>query len=176
VENSCKKGKQKHRFRGVHDNNLVGLIRKYSNQNILSRLRQVGEQVASTPQRKPSAANRSARPFPIERRLHPDTLVELVDAYRQGTSTLELCKRYNLGKGTVLKILAEHDVPMRQQQHLSAAQVERAVEQYQAGDSLATIAKQLGSTATTVRRMLQARGVVMRAAGGSNPMRKRRNL
>lgn len=153
---------------------LVGLIRKYSNQDTLTRFSQAVEQ-AKANRRKPSKKPQVTPTFKVTRRLSADTIAELVEAYRQGTSTLELQKRYDLGKGTVLKLLADHNVPMRQQQHLTEAQIDKAVEQYQAGDSLATIAKQIGSTATTVRRLLQARGVVMRPAGGANPMRRRRD-
>ncbi|WP_280314727.1 hypothetical protein [Nocardia wallacei] len=60
-------------------------------------------------------------------------------------------------------------------QPLTEHQIDQAAELYAAGDSLATIGRILGSTATTVRTVLKARGITMRPAGGSNPMRKKRN-
>ncbi|MBH0781876.1 helix-turn-helix domain-containing protein [Nocardia bovistercoris] len=149
---------------------MVGLIRKYSNQDTLTRFSQAVEQ-AKANRRKPGKKPQVTPTFKVTRRLSADTIAELVEAYRRGTSTLELQKRYHLGKGTVLKLLADQGVPMRQQQHLTESQIDKAVEQYQAGDSLATVAKQVGSTATTVRRVLNERGVAMRPSGGGRRRR-----
>lgn len=151
---------------------MVGLIRKYSNQNILPRLRQVIEQVEASSKREPTPSHQSVQPYRIDRRLSPGQLAELVAAYKRGTSTPKLCEQYDLSKGSVLKILADHGVTMRQARHLTEAQIEKAVEWYQAGDSLTTIGKRLGSSPTTVQRALVTRGIPMRPAGGSKPMRK----
>lgn len=40
---------------------------------------------------------------------------ELVAAYRSGASTNQLCRRYDISKGGVLKHLADHGVNMRYQ-------------------------------------------------------------
>jgi len=145
---------------------LVGLIRRYSNHYDAQQLQDLIYQVESTPKRKPAKATEKIKPFRVDRRLSPETIAELVDAYRHGTNTPELCQRYQIAKGSVLKILNEHGVTMRRQP-LTNHQIGQAAELYVAGDSLATIGHILGSTATTVRAALKARGIGMRPAGGS---------
>jgi AraC-like DNA-binding protein len=134
---------------------------------MLDHLRQVAERVEATPKREPSLIDQPVRPYRIDRRLSPDQITELVTAYQSGTSTPKLCQQYGLSKWSVLKILNDHGVPMRQPRHLTEAQIDQAVGQYEAGDSLVTIARQLGSSPTTIHRALTARGVPMRPAGGS---------
>lgn len=152
---------------------FVGLIRHYSNRYNATHLQEVIDQVDSTPKRKRAKASEGIKPFRVDRRLTPDQIAELVEAYRQGVGTPELCYCYQLAKGSVLKILKEHGVTMRRQP-LTEHQIDQAVDLYAAGDSLATIGRHLGSTATTVRAALQARGIGMRPAGGSRPGRTRK--
>ncbi|WP_239476653.1 helix-turn-helix domain-containing protein [Nocardia arizonensis] len=150
----------------------MGLIRRYSNLYSLSHLQEVIARVSAAQKRQQVHGQPPVRRYRIDRRLTPEVIAELVDAYRQGTSTPTLCEQYNLSKGSVLKLLAQHGITMRHQP-LTDLQIDRAVEQYRAGDSLATIAKQLDSAATTIRSALAARGIGMRPAGGGNPMSRR---
>jgi hypothetical protein len=97
----------------------------------------------------------------------------LVADYKRGISTPKLCKQYDLSKWSVLKILNDHGVSMRFQS-LTDEQIDQAVERYQAGDSLATIARHLGSSPTTVQRALISRGVAIRPKGGWHRARRSR--
>lgn len=100
-----------------------------------------------------------------ERRLPQQTIAELVAGYLEGRPTTELTHQFGLGKSTVLRLLREHDVPMRNQ-GLPPEQVIEAARLYQSGWSLAKIAAHLGvSTKHVHDRLLTAR-VVMRDSHG----------
>ncbi|MEV0357684.1 helix-turn-helix domain-containing protein [Nocardia sp. NPDC050697] len=103
------------------------------------------------------------RTFRLDKRVSPETVAELVAAYVGGTPTPELCKRYNISEGGILKLLKEQGVAMRRQ-GLSASQIDQAVRLYADGNSLRAISAQLGSSSSTVRDALLARGVTMRPA------------
>lgn len=104
----------------------VGLLQDYSKYDVVG-LRPLIERIESTPKR----ASTSTNTVPVERRLHrrlsPDTIAELVAAYQSGTSTNELCRRFNVSKGGALRLLAEHGVPMRQQP-MTEDEIDRAVQ------------------------------------------------
>ncbi|OXR47129.1 hypothetical protein B7C42_00251 [Nocardia cerradoensis] len=93
----------------------------------------------------------------------PEAVTELVIAYQAGIPTTELCKRYDISKASILKLLAEHGVTMRRQP-LTTDQINQAAKLYADGNSLRTIAVQLDSSFSTVREALIARGVQMRPA------------
>ena len=103
----------------------------------------------------------------IDRRLPAETIDELIQAYRNGTPTTQLRKRYCLSQGSVIKILHEHGVEMRGQ-GLADSDVSAAAELYRGGMTLAQL-NRFGVSANAVRRALVAAGVVMRAQGGSKP-------
>ncbi|HEY2089952.1 MAG TPA: hypothetical protein VGH54_28515, partial [Mycobacterium sp.] len=65
----------------------------------------------------------------IERRLEADIIKQLVQDYEAGTPSTELTERYELGKGTVLKLLRAHGVTIRRQ-GLSPAQIQEATALY----------------------------------------------
>lgn len=157
----------------------MGLIRRYSNHAQAHHLHDLAEQATSAQSAPcttthPSQVDRPSQHFHINRRLSPSTIIELVAAYKAGTNTPELCERYNIAKGSVLKLLQDHGVTMRRQP-LTEHQIDQAVTLYEAGQSLATIGTQLGSSPTTIRAALNTRGVVMRPAGGSKPGHKRQH-
>ncbi|WP_280378055.1 helix-turn-helix domain-containing protein [Nocardia wallacei] len=114
----------------------------------------------SSPRRPAQAPPKARR---IDRRLPPETVAELVAAYEAGTGTPELCKRYSISEGSILKLLTDHGIQMRRQ-GLTDTQIRRAEKLYADGNSLRTIANQLGSSFSTVREALIARGVQMRPA------------
>jgi hypothetical protein len=68
----------------------------------------------------------SVKPHRLNRRLSAEMTAELVDAYKSGIGTPELCKSYELSKGGLLKILREHGVQMRCQP-MSEDEINRAV-------------------------------------------------
>ena len=74
----------------------------------------------------------------VDRRLSPETIAELVQAYRDGASTTELRRHYELSQGSVIKLLHEHSVAMRNQ-GLVGGDVAIATELYQSGATLAQL-------------------------------------
>lgn len=68
-----------------------------------------GETSKRRPQRTPG------RIHSVRKRLGPDAIQQLVIHYEAGQSTAALTEAYGLGKGTVLDILTEHGVKMRDQ-------------------------------------------------------------
>ncbi|CAN5667437.1 hypothetical protein BH09ACT8_BH09ACT8_15530 [soil metagenome] len=106
--------------------------------------------------------------MPKERRLHrrlsADTIAELVASYQSGESTNSLCRRFCISKGGVLKLLADHDVVMRQQS-MTSYEIDRAVQLYVDDElSIRAIGKQLGKSKGSVWKALHDRGVPMRPA------------
>ena len=78
----------------------------------------------------------------IDRRLPAETIDELIQAYRKGTPTTQLRKRYCLSQGSVIKILHEHGVEMRGQ-GLADSDVSAAAELYRGGMTLAQLGNRL---------------------------------
>jgi len=72
---------------------------------------------------------------------------------------------YNLGKGTVLRLLREQGVQLRRQR-MSPDEVEQAIQLYGHGLSIATVGAQLGYGDGTIWRALKRAGVTMRDSHG----------
>jgi hypothetical protein len=117
---------------------------------------------------------REVAPLPqtqrVDRRLSAETIAELVQAYRDGTGTPELRRRYGLSQGSVITILHSHGVEMRGQ-GLADNDIPTAAELYRSGTTLAQLGEHFGSSPNAIRRALVSAGVVMRARGGSKPRR-----
>jgi hypothetical protein len=97
--------------------------------------------------------------------LQRDVITQLVADYQAGVETTELTERYQLGKGTVLKLLREHGVAMRRQ-GLSPDEIDEAVGLYAAGWSLAKIGERLGRAHTVIRKALLDQGMHLRPRNG----------
>jgi hypothetical protein len=67
------------------------------------------------PCRQCGASHNVKPPHEAVRRLGPERVAELVHGYEQGTPTTELTRRYRLSKGTVLRLLREQGVVLRNQ-------------------------------------------------------------
>ena len=80
----------------------------------------------------------------VDRRLSPDTIAELVQAYRDGASTTELRRHYELSQGSVIKLLHENSVAMRNQ-GLVGGDVATATELYQSGATLAQLGERFSA-------------------------------
>ncbi len=72
---------------------------------------------------------------------------------------------YNLGKGTVLRLLREHGVQLRRQR-MTAAEIEQAIQLYQAGNSLVAVGAKLGYDHGTIWQALKRAGVPRRDSHG----------
>lgn len=101
----------------------------------------------------------------VARRLEPDTVARLVQDYESGVESTELTDRYQLGKGTVLRLLRQHGVTIRRQ-GLSRGEVEEAIQLYAAGWSLARIGGKFGHAPTVIRKALLDAGVDPRPRNG----------
>lgn len=92
----------------------------------------------------------------LDRRLSQETIAELVAAYQAGSSTPELCKRYELSKGGVLKLLRDAGVEMRRR-GLTDEQIELAVRLYGQGLGYAEIGRRIGKAKSSVREAVRGR-------------------
>jgi hypothetical protein len=150
---------------------LLELLKRYSKPVYQGRrLRRM----VDLAEKSAKAQIRTTEPLPqtqrVDRRLSAEAIAELVQAYRDGVSTPELRRRYELSQGSVIKVLHAHGVEMRGQ-GLDKSDVAVAAELYGEGETLAQLGEQFGVSANAVRRALVAAGVVMRARGGSKPRR-----
>jgi transposase-like protein len=141
--------------------NLVGLLGNYSKHDAQG-LRRLVERIGSVSKRPVTSADSSVQIRKLDRRLSPDTIAELVDAYRTGTSTNQLCRRYDVSKGGILKLLAEHNVPMRYQP-MTEDEINQAVRLYVDKElSTHAVAATLRKSKGSVWKALHERGITMR--------------
>jgi DNA-binding CsgD family transcriptional regulator len=103
--------------------------------------------------------------LPIQRRLGPDEVIELVAAYRQGIPVEELAASFQINRTTVLGHVRRHGVPKRDRRALRQDDVERAVTLYAEGRSADWVAAELWVAPGTVRRALKDAGVTLRPRG-----------
>jgi len=135
------------------------LMQRYSNQaSIWEHLRRVQRTLArvGTPRRiepEPTPAVRAR----LDQRFDAETRARLVADYQAGTSTNQLMKDYDIGKGSVLRLLREAGVTLRNQR-LSPAALESAVSLYNSGLSLKVVGERLGFSIDAVRAGLLRAG------------------
>lgn len=141
--------------------NLVALAYRYSHRNDLARRWQRLSNEAATVQPTEPRNEAEQRPKLLQLRLTPAEIELIVAEYKAGAHCTDLATKHKIAKASVLKILEEHGVPKRRQT-LTAAQVDEAVRRYEGGQSLARVAASLGTGATTINRVLKARGVRIR--------------
>jgi len=118
---------------------------------------------ASTRQNHPKSP--TPRVHTARRRLSPDTIQQLITDYQAGTPSTQLMLTYNLGKGTVLRLLRDHGVEPRRQR-MSSDHIEQAIQLYQGGNSLVGVGAKLGYDHGTIYRALRRAGVSMRDSHG----------
>jgi hypothetical protein len=93
---------------------LLELLKRYSKPVYQGRrLRRM----VDLAEKSAKAQIRTTEPLPqtqrVDRRLSAEAIAELVHAYRDGVSTPELRRRYELSQGSVIKVLLAHGVEMR---------------------------------------------------------------
>lgn len=103
--------------------------------------------------------------LPVQRRLGPGEVTELVAAYRQGVPVEELATSFRVNQTTVLGHVRRHGVPKRNRRAIRADDLDRAVKLYAQGRSADWIAEELEVAASTVRQTLKDAGVEMRPRG-----------
>jgi hypothetical protein len=146
-------------------------MKRYSNPvyqgRQLRRIVEIMDESAKMPIREPVGLPQTQR---LDRRLPAETIAALVQAYRDGVSTTELRRRYEISHGSVIKILHGHDVTMRNH-GLADSDVSTAAALYRGGANLAQLGERFGLSPNAVRRALVSAGVVMRERGGNQPRR-----
>ncbi|WP_330231704.1 helix-turn-helix domain-containing protein [Nocardia sp. NBC_00508] len=139
----------------------VDLLGRYSKCWQAEQLRKIVKLVEHTPPRRPAKPSSKVQARRLDRRLAATTIAELVDDYKAGTSSNQLCEQYNLSKGGLLKILRDHGVEMRYQP-MTEDEIVWAVRLYGEGQSLNAVARQLGKAKGSVWKALRERGVRLR--------------
>jgi hypothetical protein len=143
----------------------VELARRYANRGELTvELRRTSEKLAKAAGNRKSAEDRTNRPgqMPsVRERLGPEGIAQLVADYQAGEPSTSLTKKYEVGKGTVLRLLREHGAKMRRQP-ISAEEAAIAIELYQQGWSLARVGKHLGREHTAIREVLERAAIPRR--------------
>lgn len=114
----------------------------------------------------PVEPTRRRRPH-RQRRLSPAEVDELTDAYRDGSTLVELASRFQINRTTVIDHLTRRSVPRRRQPSMTPTQVHDAAELYGTGLSLAAVAERVGFDKKTVRKELAKAGVVIRSSNRS---------
>jgi DNA-binding CsgD family transcriptional regulator len=145
------------------DTTMVEVLRRYSNMPLpqkVTRLAQAAE--SAQPIERPCPTGRIHR---VSQRLDQAAIEQLLQDYRDGLPSLELGRKYQLGKSTVLGLLRQHQVAVRRTPPLTVAQLDQAASWYAAGDSLKQIGERLQRDAETIRTALKRSGVVLRTAG-----------
>lgn len=91
----------------------MGVGRRYSNQNIYKKLRQIAAVMSDLHSSSKPAPTARPRVHSVRKRLSPDVIEALVRDYVVGMPSTALMTKYRLGKGTVLKLLHEREVKLR---------------------------------------------------------------
>lgn len=115
----------------------------------------------STDQVKP------AQPFKLDQRLKPEIVAEIVATYEAGEPSTVIAASYGLSKGSVIRLLRDSGVTIRNQ-GLTDDQIAEAAQLYALGLSLAKIGARFDVDHGTVWRALKKRGVKMRDTHGQD--------
>ena len=125
---------------------------------------------------KPSPTRPSSSPpriHAVRKRLTPEQIGQLAEDYRAGQSTNDLMRSTGLGRGTILNLLAEAGVAMRNQ-GVPKDQIKTVIRLYAEGLSCQTIAERYGCTAEPVRHLLIRSGVTLRKPWEGRSRHRRR--
>ena|ERR1700733_864808 len=106
-----------------------------------------------------------AQAFKLDQRLKPKIVAEIVARYEAGEPSTAIAASYGLSKGSVIRLLRDADIPIRNQ-GLTEDQIAGAAQLYASGLSLAKIGVKFGVDHGTVWRALKKRGVKMRDTHG----------
>ncbi|WP_433659364.1 recombinase family protein [Nocardia sp. CA-128927] len=143
---------------------VIELMRVYCVEtHLTANLDRLRKQLADRTERVP---NLPPQPRALRRRFTGDQLAEIRAAYEDGWSTNQLAMKYQLGKGSVLRLLRASGATIRQERRLTDNEIDHAIARYRNGESLARIAADLGVAADTVSAGLERRGIPRRDTHG----------
>ena len=116
----------------------------------------------------PTVARSSRLPRPpVQRRLNPSELEDVVARYQSGRTLADLAREFGIHRRTVADHLERLGIPRRVNlPKLSPSEVKRAAIRYRAGESLANVGKALNVDASTIQRSLKRVGVQIRPRRG----------
>ena len=103
--------------------------------------------------------------LPVQRRLAPGEVADLVAAYRPGVPVEELAASSRANRTTALGHVRRHGVPKRDHRALHGEEVGRDAQLYAEGRSAEWVAAELHVAVSTVRRALKEAGVTVRPGG-----------
>lgn len=93
----------------------------------------------------------------MNRRLTPDDQAELIALYEAGASMLELAKKFECHRHTVMRLLRTAGVDIRPQKLTTPDLVAQAAALYARGHSLEEVGQLLGLEASTIGKALKTR-------------------
>jgi len=125
-----------------------------------------GERLRALVELVPSGPSEAIPQTPgrICRRLDEGKIAELVAAYEAGLPIKDIVERFQVDQRTIQKYVRRQGLP-RRVRHLTAEEVEEAVQFYAEGRSVEFIANHLGVSSSAVRRRLSVAGVTLRPRG-----------
>ena len=140
-------------------------MQRYSRQpNLLRLARKLAKLQVNGGADRPEPVVRTPRR--VDARLTDEDRAAIAEAYGDGIPSTALCRQYQLGKSTVLQILAEAGVPMRRQP-LTEDQVDEAARLYdEAGLSLSQVCAELDVKQSSLQLAFTKRGMVLRPPTG----------
>jgi hypothetical protein len=97
----------------------------------------------------------------VELRLDPAVIAQIAADYEAGATTPDLMAQYQLGKGTVLRLLRAQGVEIRNQS-LTPTELGEAIRLYQSGWSLARVGAHFGRDASLIHISFKRAGVPRR--------------
>jgi len=98
----------------------------------------------------------------MHRKLNPDEQAELVRLYQAGASMLELSRKFECHRNTVVRHLEKAGVDVRPQKKMTPDLVAQATALYNQDQSLAEVGQLLGLEASTIGKALKRAGITLR--------------
>ena len=138
------------------------LLGRYSNPDILSRLRQV--LAGQSTDRPPGRTTRSLPQKQAQNRLDPEEVDRLVQNYRTGTKIDDLAKQFQISRTTVMKHVELAGAPRRR--NLIIDRIDEARQLYDRGWSLARVGAHFGVDPATVGYAFRKAGIPRRDTHG----------
>ena len=143
---------------------------KYRSLEVLGRysnLRDQGERIRDILEMVPAGPKRAKvrTPRQPQHRLSPVEIDDLVGQYRAGAKIDNLATQFDINRDTVFSILNRQRVA-RRQLGVPPKRVEKVINAYKAGSSLAVIGAELAVDPGTVARTLRHAGVAIRPRPG----------
>lgn len=109
------------------------------------------------------ATRGESRLYRQNRKLSPADLKELCELYKAGMSMLQLAKKFECHRHTVMRLLKKSGVEIRPQKLMTPELVGQATALYAQDHSLEEVGRLLGLEASTIGKALKRAGIQLRA-------------